>query len=57
MPWSPSDAARHTSHADTPETRAARTHYIAAVSRADSDLGEIRAALAQPAGPPPESAK
>jgi uncharacterized sulfatase len=30
--------------ADTPETRAARTRYAAAVTRADSDLGLIRAA-------------
>ena len=31
-------------NADTPETREARTHYTAAVSRADSDLGLVRAA-------------
>lgn len=30
--------------ADTPETRAARTRYTAAVTRADSDLGLVRAA-------------
>jgi uncharacterized sulfatase len=30
--------------ADTPETRQARTHYAAAVNRADSDLGEVREA-------------
>ena len=30
--------------ADTPETRRARAHYAAAVSRADSDLGLVRAA-------------
>ena len=29
-------------NADTPETREARTHYTAAVSRADSDLGLVR---------------
>ena len=33
--------------ADTPETRAARTHYDAAVARADSDLGLVRAAAAK----------
>jgi uncharacterized sulfatase len=31
--------------ADTPETRVARTHYVAAVNRADSDLGEVRDAV------------
>jgi len=31
--------------ADTPETREARTHYAAAVSRADSDLGMVRDAV------------
>jgi N-sulfoglucosamine sulfohydrolase len=30
--------------ADTPETREARTHYAAAVRRADSDLGKVREA-------------
>jgi N-sulfoglucosamine sulfohydrolase len=33
--------------ADTPETRVARTHYDAAVNRADSDLGLIRDAAAR----------
>ena len=32
-------------NADTPETRQARTHYVAAVSRADSDLGMVREAV------------
>ena len=31
--------------ADTPETRLARTHYVAAVNRADRDLGEVRDAV------------
>src|SRR5579871_6489289 len=31
--------------ADTPETREARTHYAAAVTRADSALGMVRAAV------------
>lgn len=31
--------------ADTPETREARTHYCAAVNRADSDLGMVREAV------------
>jgi len=31
--------------ADTPETRAARTRYAAAVTRADTDLGLVRAAV------------
>ncbi|MFT3786884.1 MAG: sulfatase [Tepidisphaeraceae bacterium] len=34
-------------NADTPETRVARTHYAAAVARADSDLGVIRKAVAE----------
>lgn len=33
--------------ADTPETRAARTHYDAGVARADSDLGLVRDAVAK----------
>ncbi len=33
--------------ADTPETRLARTHYDAAVKRADSDLGLVRDAVAK----------
>ncbi|MDB5325051.1 MAG: betC 2 [Phycisphaerales bacterium] len=50
VPWpkqanlSPAEAPLPAKIADTPETREARTHYTAAVSRADSDLGLVRAA-------------
>jgi N-sulfoglucosamine sulfohydrolase len=50
VPWpkrgtlSPADLTLPARIADTPETRAARTRYAAAVTRADSDLGMVREA-------------
>lgn len=51
VPWpkkgmlSPDGVTLPARNADTPETRQARTHYAAAVHRADSDLGEVRDAV------------
>lgn len=51
VPWpkrgslSPMDLTLPARIADTPETRAARTRYAAAVTRADSDLGMVRDAV------------
>jgi uncharacterized sulfatase len=51
VPWpkqgmlTPESVALPARIADTPETRQARTHYVAAVSRADRDLGEVRDAV------------
>jgi uncharacterized sulfatase len=50
VPWPnegnmpPDQAPLPTKAADTPETREARTRYTAAVTRADTDLGLVRAA-------------
>jgi len=50
VPWpkkgmlSPANVPLPARNADTPETRDARTRYVAAVSRADSDLGMVREA-------------
>lgn len=50
VPWpaesnfAPDQLTLPAKNADTPETRKARTRYAAAVSRADADLGVIRAA-------------
>jgi uncharacterized sulfatase len=50
VPWPqregvrPADLKLPARVADTPETRTARAHYAAAVTRADSDLGEVRGA-------------
>src|SRR6185312_5238825 len=40
MPWSPSDAARHTSHADTPEKRKAWAHIANGILKKTGDEGE-----------------
>jgi uncharacterized sulfatase len=53
VPWpqrdevKPADLKLPPRIADTPETRTARAHYAAAVTRADRDLGEVRRAARQ----------